>query len=144
MTQKLSDRIDRTIANELETWARKLDATPQQVEEAVDAVGDQAADVEMHLKGARSTSNAERMADAGGTNEAPAYSKQTPAEKSMKREARTPAENDDLAGRNNEAAVTGERKPPPTKGDAAVGETDNQGSSPYGLRGRPEKAQRDE
>jgi len=65
MKQNLSDRIDRTNPRELEAWAKKLDATPQQLKEAVDAVGDRAADVEMHLKGARSTSNAERMADTG-------------------------------------------------------------------------------
>lgn len=65
MNQKLSDRIDRTNPTELAAWARKLDATPQQVSEAVSAVGDKAADVEMHLKGARSTSNVERMADGG-------------------------------------------------------------------------------
>ena len=33
------------------------------VKEAVAAVGDLAADVEMHLKGSRSTTNSERVAD---------------------------------------------------------------------------------
>ena len=47
-------------------WARKLDATEDQLREAVQAVGDKAADVEMHLKGARSTTNSDRVKEAGG------------------------------------------------------------------------------
>lgn len=46
-------------------WAKKLDSTEEQLKEAVDAVGDKAADVEMHLKGTRSTTNAERIKAAG-------------------------------------------------------------------------------
>lgn len=72
-----------------------------------------------------------------------AYSKPTPAEKSMKREARTPAENGEPVGPNIGPAITGERKPP-TPGDAGVGETDNHGSSPYSQPGRPEKPFREE
>jgi hypothetical protein len=79
-------------------------------------------------------------ADSGASA---AYSKPTPAEKSMKREARTPAENGDLVGPDNDPAVTGRRKPP-TPGDAGVGETDNHGSSPYSQPGRPEKPFREE
>ena len=45
----------------LREWSRKLDATPEQLREAVDAVGDHADDVEMHLKGSRSTTNSERV-----------------------------------------------------------------------------------
>ncbi len=45
--------------------ARKLDATPEQVEEAIRAVGPNASDIELHLKGSRSTTNAERT-DATG------------------------------------------------------------------------------
>ncbi|MFS2047363.1 DUF2934 domain-containing protein [Variovorax sp. Varisp41] len=45
--------------------ARKLDATPEQVEEAIRAVGPNASDIELHLKGTRSTTNAERT-DATG------------------------------------------------------------------------------
>ena len=60
------DRIDLGNEQELARWARKFDATPEQVREAVRDVGDRAADVEMHLKGARSTSNSDRVKEAGG------------------------------------------------------------------------------
>src|SRR5690606_4840818 len=49
----------------LQEWARKLDATPQQVKDAVKAVGPSADDVEMHLKGVRSTTNSEETRRAG-------------------------------------------------------------------------------
>lgn len=75
--------------------------------------------------------------------QAPAHTKATPAEKSMKREARTAAENGDPVGADDGSSNEAERKPPPTKGDAAVGESDNEGSSPYGLPGRPEKPLRE-
>jgi Protein of unknown function (DUF3606) len=52
-------RINVNQDYELRDWARKLDATPEQIKQAVAQVGDRAADVEMHLKGSRSTSNAE-------------------------------------------------------------------------------------
>lgn len=55
------DRIDINDQQSVATWARKLDATEEQLREAVQAVGDRAADVEMHLKGARSTTNADRV-----------------------------------------------------------------------------------
>jgi len=48
------------------TWARKLNATEDQLREAVQAVGPKATDVEMHLKGARSTTNSDRLREAGG------------------------------------------------------------------------------
>jgi len=78
----------------------------------------------------------------------PAYDKQTPAQKSMKREARTPAENGEQqnggpVGPNNGPAITEQRKPP-TPGDAGVGETGNHGSSPYSQPGRAEKPFREE
>ena len=60
------DRIDVNDDQALARWAKKLDATPEQLREAVQAVGDRAADVEMHLKGARSTSNADRVHELGG------------------------------------------------------------------------------
>lgn len=60
------DRIQIDDEQALERWAKKLDATPEQLREAVEAVGDKAADVEMHLKGARSTSNSERVRELGG------------------------------------------------------------------------------
>lgn len=42
-------------------WLKKLDVTQEQLREAVAAVGDKATNVEMHLKGARSTTNADRV-----------------------------------------------------------------------------------
>jgi len=58
------ERIDIRDEAQLHEWARKLDATPEQLKEAVAAVGDLAADVEMHLKGSRSSTNSERVHDA--------------------------------------------------------------------------------
>jgi hypothetical protein len=60
------DRIDLQDQEAVARWAKKLDATPEQLREAVQAVGDRAADVEMHLKGARSTTNADRVKELGG------------------------------------------------------------------------------
>jgi hypothetical protein len=60
------DRIELDDAQALERWAKKLDATPEQLREAVAAVGARAADVEMHLKGARSTTNSDRVRELGG------------------------------------------------------------------------------
>jgi len=60
------DRIDLQDEQAVARWAKKLDATPEQLREAVRAVGDKAADVEMHLKGARSTSNSDRVKELGG------------------------------------------------------------------------------
>jgi hypothetical protein len=74
---------------------------------------------------------------------APAYGQPVPAERSMKREARTPAENGEPVGPNNGPAITEQRKPP-TPGDAAVGESGNHGSSPGSQPGRAEKAFREE
>ncbi|RZL96386.1 MAG: DUF3606 domain-containing protein [Variovorax sp.] len=63
------DRVDISSRESLDTWARKLQVSHDQLREAVRAVGSLAADVEMHLKGSRSTTNAERVdeAGAGGT-----------------------------------------------------------------------------
>ena len=55
------DRIDLGDTNDTASWAKKFDVTPEQIKEAVTAVGDRAADVELHLKGTRSTTNAERV-----------------------------------------------------------------------------------
>jgi hypothetical protein len=60
------DRIDLQDEQELARWAKKLDATPEQLREAVQAVGDRAADVEMHLKGARASTNSDRVKELGG------------------------------------------------------------------------------
>ena len=51
-------RIKVDIDAEVREWARKLNATPTQIREAVQAVGDRADDVEMHLKGTRASTNA--------------------------------------------------------------------------------------
>lgn len=60
-----ADRIDLDT-DSLDAWAAKFDATPEQIREAIDAVGDRAADVEMHLKGTHSTTNADQEARADG------------------------------------------------------------------------------
>jgi hypothetical protein len=51
---------------EIERLADELDASPAQIREAIAAVGPRPADIEMHLKGSRSTSNSDRVHDAGG------------------------------------------------------------------------------
>ena len=58
------DRINVNQDHELRDWAKKFDATPEQIKEAVQAVGDRADKVEMHLKGSRSSTNADREARA--------------------------------------------------------------------------------
>jgi hypothetical protein len=62
------ERINVNEPYELRDWAKKLDATPEQIREAVQAVGDRADKVEMHLKGSRATSNASRESRAGGSD----------------------------------------------------------------------------
>lgn len=62
----IPDRIDLQSDASMTEWARKLDVTAGQLKEAVAAVGDRATDVEMHLKGSRSTTNAERVTPAAG------------------------------------------------------------------------------
>src|SRR5690606_23304300 len=63
---KEPDRIDLDDPGALAGWARKLDASEEQLRDAVGQVGSKAADVEMHLKGARSTTNSDRVREAGG------------------------------------------------------------------------------
>lgn len=60
------DRIDLNDSAARDHWARNLDCTPEQLRQAVQAVGDKAADVEMWLKGVHSTTNADRMRETGG------------------------------------------------------------------------------
>jgi hypothetical protein len=60
------DRIDVDDPQALAAWAKKLDATPEQLRDAVQAVGDKAADVEVHLKGVHSTTNSDRVRELGG------------------------------------------------------------------------------
>jgi hypothetical protein len=57
-------RIDVQDESALREWSKKLDATPDELKEAVAAVGDLASDVEMHLKGSRSSINSERVHNA--------------------------------------------------------------------------------
>jgi len=52
-------------AEQKRRWAEEFDATPEQIEEAIAAVGPNKADVELHLKGSRSSSNSDRVHDAG-------------------------------------------------------------------------------
>ena len=51
----------------IETWAKRLDVTAAQIKDAVGTVGDKASDVEMHLKGSRSTTNEDRVEAAGAS-----------------------------------------------------------------------------
>lgn len=60
------DRIDVADAQSLARWAAKLDASEEQLRQAVAEVGPRATDVEMHLKGARSTTNSDRVRELGG------------------------------------------------------------------------------
>lgn len=60
------DQIDVNDAQALAHWAKKLDASEEQLRDAVAQVGSKAADVEMHLKGARSTTNSDRVKELGG------------------------------------------------------------------------------
>lgn len=60
------NRINVHEDYELRDWATKFNASPEQIKEAVRAVGDRADDVEMHLKGSRASSNASSQAAATG------------------------------------------------------------------------------
>ena len=60
------DRIDLTSDASMAEWAAKLDVSEAQLKEAVSKVGDRATDVEMHLKGSRSSTNEQRVKEAGG------------------------------------------------------------------------------
>ena len=55
------EHIDINDAQACAEWARRLDATAQELREAVQAVGDKPADVEAHLKGVRSSTNSDRV-----------------------------------------------------------------------------------
>ncbi len=61
------DRIDVHSSASVSEWAKKLNVTDSQVIDAVAAVGDLASEVELHLKGTRSTTNEERVDQAGGS-----------------------------------------------------------------------------
>ncbi len=62
-----ADRIDPHSSAEVKEWAKKLNVTESQVIDAVASVGDLASDVEMHLKGTRSTTNEERVEEVKGS-----------------------------------------------------------------------------
>lgn len=59
------DRIAINDPAALAEWAKKLDTTEDQLRDAIAKVGDKAADVEMHLKGSHSTTNADRVREIG-------------------------------------------------------------------------------
>lgn len=65
-TNPQPDRIDIEDAESLARWSRELDTTDEQLRAAVAEVGTRAADIEMHLKGARSSTNADRVQQAEG------------------------------------------------------------------------------
>ncbi|VTU24380.1 hypothetical protein H4CHR_01382 [Variovorax sp. PBS-H4] len=56
-----AESIDVSSTRAVEDLARRFDATPEQIREAVKAVGSRVADVELHLKGTRSASNEQRV-----------------------------------------------------------------------------------
>ncbi len=53
------DHIDGSNGSQVEHWAKKLDATPDQIKASIERVGNLAADVEMDLKGTHATTNAD-------------------------------------------------------------------------------------
>ncbi|MDQ0033012.1 hypothetical protein J2W30_000753 [Variovorax boronicumulans] len=57
-------RIDRGDTSQVARWTREFDVTEAQLAEAIEAVGDKAADVELYLKGSRSATNADKVDDA--------------------------------------------------------------------------------
>ncbi len=63
MPNETPERIDVNNDQALESWAKKFNATAQQIRDAVAEVGDHPENVELHLKGSRASSNSERVAD---------------------------------------------------------------------------------
>lgn len=57
-------RIDKNDAGQLARWTREFDVTDEQLTEAIAKVGDKAADVELYVKGSRSSTNADTANDA--------------------------------------------------------------------------------
>ena len=60
------DLIDSSSDQSVAAWAEKLDSTAMQIRDAIAQVGNRATDVEMHLKGTRSTTNDDRVEEADG------------------------------------------------------------------------------
>ena len=56
-----ADRIDAVSDSALRDWAKRLDVSPEQIKEAIAQVGDSASDVELHLKGTRSSTTEDRV-----------------------------------------------------------------------------------
>lgn len=54
------DRVDLSSPESVDRWTSELDVTRDQLQAAVGAVGNRATDVEMHLKGSRASTNAEK------------------------------------------------------------------------------------
>jgi hypothetical protein len=61
------DRIPYNDPAAIAEWTKKLDTTEDQLRDAIAKVGDKAADIEMHLKGTRSTTNSDRVSELGGS-----------------------------------------------------------------------------
>ncbi len=59
------DKINTHSSAEVKEWAKTFNVTESQILDAVAAVGDLATEVEMHLKGTRSTTNNERVDEVG-------------------------------------------------------------------------------
>ena len=57
----VADRIDTSSDEAMGIWAERLNVSQDQIREAVEKVGDRSSDVELHLKGSRSTTNDDRV-----------------------------------------------------------------------------------
>ncbi len=61
-TSSSRDSVDDA---QIQSWVQEFDATEAQVREAIAAVGNNPGDIEMHLKGSRSSSNSDKVHAAG-------------------------------------------------------------------------------
>jgi Protein of unknown function (DUF3606) len=61
--EQATPRIDKDDAAQVARWTREFDVTEEQLLQAIAKVGGKAADVELYLKGSRSSTNAD-TADA--------------------------------------------------------------------------------
>lgn len=52
-------RIDKSDAAQWERWKREFNVSDEQLSQAIAQVGEKAADVELYLKGSRSSTNAD-------------------------------------------------------------------------------------
>tara|TARA_R110002124_G_scaffold197002_1_gene364127 strand:- start:211 stop:579 length:369 start_codon:yes stop_codon:yes gene_type:complete len=57
---KAASTIDSNSENSIRQWAERLNVSPDQIRDAINQVGPVATDIEMHLKGSRSTTNEQR------------------------------------------------------------------------------------